>query len=150
MAATFEYLAGIIDGDGCVSLHKKKDAKSRGRYSWSPYLSITSKDRWYLETLQKDFGGCIDQSGKSAFNSNKVHALRFSANEIRNLLPKILPHLIYKKEEAIKLLEAVTITGKLTYRTAPRSDEDRGILERIFIIMKDLKKERRTYRGGYI
>lgn len=40
-----EYLAGVVDSDGSIFL-----VKTKGGYR--PYISITMRDRWFLEDIQ--------------------------------------------------------------------------------------------------
>lgn len=136
MAAT-AYLAGVIDGEGCLLLHRHKDKKARTGYSFSARLSIASKDRWFLESIQQEFGGVIDKPQKSPLSGNAIYALRFRIFEIRKLLPALLVHLRLKKLEAIKMCEALSIMEHHRER-----GYDSTPLEKLVDEIKALKKAR--------
>ena len=143
MAATYEYLAGLIDGDGCVSLYKKKDKKARTGFTFAPFLVVTSTNTAFLLALKKNYGGYLDSQGKGDYCGTPMFRLQFSSNEIRTLLPLLIPHLVLKKEEACLLLEALTLTKDhrtKDYNVFPK-------LERIVSSLKTLKKNREVSYG---
>jgi len=137
MAATFEYLAGMIDGEGCIALYRKKDKKALRGFTYCPYLKIASKDKWFLEELGQVYGGRVGKGGRG-FTGTQIWQLWFTASEIRELLPKVLPHLILKKQEAALLLDALEIT-----KWHRSSDYDDSTLDGVVSALKILKVDRR-------
>lgn len=111
MKRTFSYLAGLIDGEGCIAMYARKDKKAIDGLTYMPYLTIAGKDKWFLEEIKKSFGGAICLGGVSPLSKSRIYSLRFRATEIRKLLPKIIPHLILKKQEAIVLREGLKLTA---------------------------------------
>lgn len=140
MAVTFEYLAGVIDGEGCITLYKKKDKKTKSGFSYSAYLTITSKDKWFLEVIQSNFGGYLNSQGHGAFSNNPIWSLRFNPDEMRRYLPKLIPHLILKQHEAVLLLKGLAITEYHRFR-----DYDPTGLDEIVMQLKQMKKERNPF-----
>lgn len=133
------YLAGLIDGDGCISLYKRKDAKAARGTTYTPYMTITAKNISFLEYLKEMYGGSINlATAKSGFNGLGCKSLRFSSNECRYLLPLLIPHLVLKKSEAYILLGALQITQNHRQRVA-NSDI---ALDTMVMNMKHLKKNR--------
>lgn len=141
MALTSEqyaYLAGLIDGDGCVALRWRLDPKCKTGRTACPQLIVVSKDMWFLEKLKTVYGGRLNRQGKCNFSDgSQVWSLRFSPNEMRELLPHLIPHFVLKQEEAKLLLEGINITVRHRFKDYDPSGLD-GIIESI----KTLKKER--------
>lgn len=142
MNISYEYLAGMIDGEGCISMYRRKCNANKNGFSYMPYLTIASSDMWFLEKLQQCFGGNIDISKHKAIINDKYvckecHSLRFSPNEIRELLPNIIPFLVLKKREGEILLEALEITKYNRYK-----GYDRSLLDGKVDDLKFLKKNR--------
>jgi len=52
------YLAGIIDGEGCISVAGRKSGSRRGRYL-TPTLQVTNTRRELLDWLYERYGGGI-------------------------------------------------------------------------------------------
>lgn len=119
----------MIDGEGCIALYKKKDKKTRSGFSYASYLTITAKEKHFLEILQKYFGGYLNQQGKGAYKGTPMWSLRFSSNEMRELLPNIIPHLILKRKEAELLLQGLEITKNHRFSNYSPSGLDKIVKE---------------------
>lgn len=85
------WLAGVIDGEGCV--HERKDGNVE--------LSITQNDRRLLYHVRRVTGlGHITRDDRS--NKWRVYA----RENVRYVLAKTLPFLILKKNKARRILAA--------------------------------------------
>lgn len=134
------YLAGLIDGDGHIALYRRKDLKATRGYTFTPVMGVTAKDKWFLEYLAQEFDAKVNiTSVKSGFKESSVTSqIRWSSNRIRELLPRLIPYLILKKQEAILLEEALKLTEN--HRKRDTSNDVR--LEEIVMNIKKIKKER--------
>ena len=101
------YLAGIVDGEGCISINK---AKPRGR-SKNPChvlrITIANTNRDLINWLAIKMGGCSRKSSRAKYPANwkdswQWHIEGFPAME---LLCLVEPHLIIKKAQAIIAIE---------------------------------------------
>lgn len=106
------YLAGLVDGEGHISLHKHKSPACKRGYSYRVVLCITNSQTSLLTYLQNKFGGRIDKQGKSAFSGRQIYSLRFNVELMKELLPKLLPYLVLKKPEAQIILESMVLTAR--------------------------------------
>jgi len=91
MPADFDwaYLAGIIDGEGCISVAITRN----GAYYLQ--LRISQKNKGDLKKLQTKFGGRLNS------NSNtQSYQLHWYGRDAEPILRNILPYLIWKKDEA--------------------------------------------------
>ena len=63
----FAYLAGIVDGEGTVSIHRNV-TRRKGRIfvGYQPQLTISNTDLRMLEPLQGRFGGHIVKANTPA------------------------------------------------------------------------------------
>lgn len=85
-----KWLAGIIDCDGWISIIRKE-------------IGIANTNKKLIETIQKitDGGSIRILSSKN----KKLYHLSFRVKETLELIPQILPFLIIKGNNAIKILE---------------------------------------------
>lgn len=133
----YAYLAGFLDGDGCFGLIKHKNPRVKRGFSWYPHLSIGQISKEYLEWLKDKIGGFI-------INQHPMYILVLTSGYIRPILPKVLPYLRRKKEEAELLSEAVYLL-KHTGRGTGHYGESDPRLEQIYKELK-LLKPRNLYR----
>jgi LAGLIDADG endonuclease len=101
--ADWAYLAGFIDGDGCISAHTNKD-----RSRWHPKLSMSQSDHVFALELYERYG-------VGRFRLQKVSGGRIAARwaiyngrDLSSVLTNVLPYLVLKKgqaESALRLLQ---------------------------------------------
>lgn len=111
------YLAGLIDGEGCISV-TLDSYKVKGKwihFSRKVYISNTNLE--LLKKVQKITGiGTISLSTKSQKNKlyhnnwKSVYNWAIYGKGIKIFLPEILPYLIAKKRQAELLLEFQQMT----------------------------------------
>lgn len=89
------YLAGIIDGEGTISV-----------YSIGAQLTIANTHLPLLVTIQEKLGcGSIQTLGMRGGRTSQAYKWGCYATGLRRILPKILPYLIIKKPHAELMLE---------------------------------------------
>lgn len=105
--AKYSYLAGIIDGEGCLTI----GAGNKGNVTnYNSVVMVTSTSEKLVKWLQHNFGGNYYQSGRDVPNCKPAFIWRFLKKaDIEKLLLAILPYLIIKREQAILLLEFVRL-----------------------------------------
>ena len=92
---TASYLAGIIDGEGCLDIRKMKNDR---RY-YSARLRVGMVDKEFIEWLRNSFGGsiyCRKQNG----NNRTSYTWQVDAKMTMKILEKIYPYLRLKKKQA--------------------------------------------------
>src|SRR3990167_7824112 len=111
------YIAGLIDGEGSICLHKCV-WKNRDGYFYRPFVKIANSNMdmliWVKEKLNC---GSIKVERQATGNWKAMYTLTFSANMIREFLPLIIDCLIIKKRQALLVLEFL----KMSKRGLPRS-----------------------------
>jgi hypothetical protein len=129
---TDEYLAGLIDGEGCFSAGTRLHP-NRG----NPYLEIwkvvviSMGTEEPLRSVQAAFGGSLKQQANGMWNWR----LQRSADVIA-LCERLLPHLILKKEQCRLMLEMAALQEQSRPR-GHRHDEPRQLE-----IVSELKTEK--------
>ena len=129
MDCFWTYLAGLIDGEGCFQLLKHKSKQISTGYAWQAVMDIGQCNHDFLVWLQKRIsqGGIVSEQGR----------LTFSSNAIRSILPRIIPFLGVKREQAIILQKALFL---LKHRCKRYRDKNTDVqLEKYAEELKKLK-----------
>lgn len=96
---SLEYLAGLIDADGGIILHPSNRGKYRKYY---PKLKFTNTNKSVLDSIVEQFGGKLQPKRWKNKPSHWAESWDWSltGNEARELINKLLPFLVIKKEKA--------------------------------------------------
>jgi len=102
------YLAGILDGEGCISIYiSKRWDKRQNKFGFRPVLeiSIYQADKRLTDWLQFHYGGkCYEHTMKNSTRPGyQWIAPRGKDRELFVL--EMMPYLILKKEQALLALE---------------------------------------------
>jgi len=99
-----QYIAGYVDGEGCLSASKRKDKSYRRGYTVFVITSISSTTPSVLLEIQSVYGGsiCLKTRGE---NHKELSVLTLAPNACAKLLKDILPYLVLKKKQAHLILE---------------------------------------------
>ena len=100
--AQIAYLAGLIDGEGCLYIGHTKQGKYGNGYQWHSMLKITSCDEALIIWLENIFGGSKDSryrwTSKKKF-TRPVYNWQATGAMLDYLLPLIEPYLIIKAKQ---------------------------------------------------
>lgn len=105
------YLAGIIDGEGCIRVVEEKAKYSRGSVNprFRMLLQITNTNLGLLEWLKINWGGYIvikeKYQAKDGITRKKCFHARWYDKKAGNILRQCMPYFIAKKKEALVCLE---------------------------------------------
>lgn len=133
-------MAGIIDSEGSVGLSKNR-CKPK---SVIPYIGIYNVNKKFLEEIKRiiGVGGSINNA-VSKLSNRPQYRLRFSCLQIKRFLPKVIPYLIIKRQNAEIVLEVCRLTwhGGRTgiSRRLTWSDEYFQKLESLYLKLKDIQ-----------
>lgn len=92
--AELAYTAGIVDGEGSVSIIKQD--RNRPSPSLSLVVSIANNNAELFSFLQKRFGGRTNFSNRW----HKTYQWKLQAAKAQEFLQLILPYLLLKREQA--------------------------------------------------
>lgn len=150
-----EYLAGVIDSDGSISVVLKHKNRPNPSYTISIQLtwSDTEKSRKVLNLLKETYGGSVFESKslKSRYpNSRPVIKYSVACQKSRKLLEDILPYLLLKKDQAVLALDILNTTGYGIYGFGRPKPKD--LIEKhrnIYLQMKELNTKNSGVRLIY-
>jgi len=100
------YIAGFVDGEGCITIIKHNTHSKAGGKSphYQSAVAIAMTDPRVLEIIQKNFGGSLRKRDKSASWKKKhwkqVYHWSIVAQQAIPFIKAIRPYLILKAEEA--------------------------------------------------
>lgn len=101
------YLAGIIDGEGTISVSRKKDKTMKRKMSLRPYLTVVNTNLELIQWLYDITG--LGTVSKLYISKNKKHTpfKRWSVwtRQAEQIIKVVLPYLIVKKLQAITFLD---------------------------------------------
>ena len=139
------YAAGMIDGDGCVQVNKKK-RKDLSNIYYSITASVSQVNEDVPNWLMRNFGGTIFKYTLNKEKRQPLYRWSIHCKQASNFLQLILPYLVQKSERsklAIHLQELMVpkyeFNGKNPVRMKP-SYEEQTYRESIFKRMKELNK----------
>jgi hypothetical protein len=100
--AEIAYLAGIIDGEGCIYIGNFSCNKKTGVPYYQTNIQVTNTDKKLIDWLFNVFGGLVNTRTKKGMphNSRKqVYVWTASGERVTHLAEIILPYLIVKTKQ---------------------------------------------------
>jgi hypothetical protein len=140
------YLAGIIDGEGCITISRASIPSGPNR-SYVLSLSVANTNYKLPQWIKDNFGGAI-YSGK-AKNPNGASRQNWNTygDHASELLEQVLPYLLLKTEEAE--LGVAFQKSKTTVQGRRRvPDEELTRRDVLYKKMRGLKKSYKNYENG--
>ncbi len=98
----YAYTAGIVDGEGCLTIIKKQPHGSEKTIQYVPLLKVSMRDSIIPNTLLTILG--VGNVHKENNGVTFVYMCQGRPN-LRIVLPRIIPYLNTKKPQATLLLE---------------------------------------------
>lgn len=152
--ALIAYAAGIIDGEGCISI-RKKPYKETNRILYTPRLSVGMNTSQPLDLLYGLFGGAIRMRRTTGGNVPCIFVWDIGCTKMQKTLKILLPFLRVKREQArlaIDFVYRVNNKHKATFynngngiRRKFLSDHEMEKREQIWIRMRQLNKSRNVF-----
>jgi len=100
----YAYIAGYIDGDGCFDIGKQY-VKNRLSPRYPAGIIVSSTNDKIINWFNNTFGGSVRSYKKRTSNQKPMYYFILRKNKSMYLIPKILPFLVEKREEACLFLE---------------------------------------------
>jgi hypothetical protein len=113
--AVLGYVAGLIDGEGNLTISKSIDRKKGRHYSYTPTLQIGNTDPRMTAWLRGRLGGSVDQVTAPARLAKPhwkpLHRWRLHGSNVDLVLVAVLPYLVTKRDQAELILRFRAIRG---------------------------------------
>jgi len=94
------YAAGIIDGEGCISIYRNTCKTCVIGFRYSLVVRVGMKSKQIPLWLHQSFGGSFHEYINLGFGDSLMYCWSLGSREARDFLLKILPYLRLKKEHA--------------------------------------------------
>lgn len=95
------YIAGIIDGEGCISLSKKKDPTMRNGYGYRPFLLVSNTHEPLLRFLQKNTGlGRVYKKKAAKAHHKSGYTWQLWSQQASAVLKWVRPYLRVRHKQA--------------------------------------------------
>ena len=102
---SLDYLAGMVDADGCISVGKTKPSKGALNPSYITRLSVTNTNQQLLQDLKEQFGGNVYKVTKGTSKWKPLGEWVIASSKACFLLELLLPRLRIKRRQAFVCLE---------------------------------------------
>lgn len=147
------YTAGLLDGEGCISIGKHTPTSGSPQYQLS--VRVSQKDGSAIDFLSGNFGGSVNiqSQSKATFATGDkekdwIYSWTVEGTKAIFLLKQVLPFLRLKKKQAelaIQFQQRKTFGKKKTKENqktfASLPEHEIEIREKMFQKMKELKRE---------
>jgi hypothetical protein len=109
------YIAGLIDGEGCMKIHTHKQQKNgKVYYGYTYRISISNTDKnvlcWVHKTI--GMGNLLNQPNRQKNHKYSYRLEIAGKTQILMFLPYVIIYLKIKRDDAYKLFRACHIRQK--------------------------------------
>ena len=133
------YIAGLFDGEGTLVIGKYP-VKTQVNWAYRGFFAIANTHVPTLQYVKSLIGGKIVEQGIG----KKCFSLTLSTNEVRNILPELLPYFSIKKEQAEVMLKFIEKQASRNFGLI--SQEQLDFCEECYIKIKALKQKRYEFK----
>ena len=139
--AELAYLAGIIDGEGCIGVYRsgwRYAGRRTPRHALT--LKVTNTDPRMLLWIMERFGGTVRPTGEKRPRHRESWVWQMgSARMAANILVAVFPYLVIKREQAVLALGFVA-TLRRGWQGTPTDEECLVERDKIAVGLKKLKR----------
>ena len=139
------YLAGVIDGEGYLSLTRKQLSQCR----WPTFgarLGISNTEKAWLEGLQREIGGWLRQVGQPTGNRKPCYALVLEGAMLIPVLAHVQPFLRIKQERAVMILRYFDLAARRRLETPAGGSSPENVITELETLYQQQK--RLNWRGN--
>jgi len=137
------YMAGIMDGEGYISLAKRNSHRSKSGICYDIQIGVTNTNKWLLEIFRFAFSGSISKKkkgyDKSLPSSQDCFNWQTGNQQALIAIKSLLPYLRLKRPQAELAIKFCTTLSN-SYRSRGIPQEINILREAQYILMKKLQK----------
>lgn len=133
------YLAGLLDGEGCISIVNTHTSRGRPTFMMSIQLVMTHKAT--IEHVYNMWGGgwYIDRGSRKAGQQKPAYSIHWTSVHAAEVLREVLPFLVTKKQQAELALEFQKLIRD-KHQTSRLGDEEQASRKEFYTQMRGLNK----------
>lgn len=95
------YIAGIVDGEGCISITRRKiKSKRSNNWFYQTQVIVVNTDKRLIDFLVSLYGGFVTSPRREKAGHKPIYRWVITGNDMRQLLEDTLDYLILKREQA--------------------------------------------------
>src|SRR5260221_9513173 len=94
------WIAGIIDGEGCIDVGKRTPPTYKGRTQWRCILRVVNTDPRIIFRLEELCGGAVQKPRLLRPGTRPAYEWTLGAQPAALLLTELLPFLVGKRDQA--------------------------------------------------
>lgn len=133
------YFAGIMDGEGSISIRRAKSQAKNHEYQYRAYLQIGMTSREVLDWVKENIGGSYSKGTNDSVIAKAAYNWTMNPIDGAKVLEQILPYLVLKKRQALVFIEyAKTVSLRGSYGKKGLPTEINEERERLYQIMHKL------------
>lgn len=136
------YLAGLIDGDGCIHAVRQKKSNPSHSDGFRLMLSVWNTNEAIIDYLHGLLGGQRGSQDRGVAAHRPSHYWQISTNGVREVLPQLIPYMRIKRERAELALELASHLGQ-NGRWEPPTPEVKELRMRLYEELKALNQRGR-------
>ena len=130
------YTAGIIDGEGCITIGKRTSRTCRSGMRYGLSVKVSSTDEWLCQWLKLAWGGSIYLHKSKKTKWSDAWCWTIQTNMAVEFLRIILPYLNLKRPQAELALSFQEVHRR---RGNYKTEAQLAIEEAQYILMKQMK-----------
>jgi hypothetical protein len=145
------YIAGILDGEGCIMISRKNDTTGVvGGISYRPFVSVSNTDFVLLEWLKVTTGlGSVTSMRSKRPRERPSWRWDLWSQQAAQVIRAVCPYLVIKADQAALLLEFVDeFTRRNEVGRRGLSTDERAGQVRIYEALKTLHAPKRLVASG--
>lgn len=128
------YTAGIIDGEGCISIAKRKRPTHRNGYGYELVVHVTNTNEWLVHWLQMQYGGYVAFHKRQAPYKD-IWNWDICNHKAQGFLESILPYLQMKRPQGELAIKFQAAKLRNWRGKAGKTDEEWAVQEAQRILM---------------
>lgn|SRR3990167_10786267 len=143
MKISLGYIAGFVDGEGCITLSRayRKDVRDDVWGNIQIALAYKEENVKLLTYFHKEFGGYYKKVQRRNINQNDAVFWRITSQKAAGLARQLLPYLNLKKRQAEIIIRYAKLRGKHSRKRSLRFskkeiNERKSLLREIRILNK--------------
>ena len=120
---SLDYIAGFVDGEGCITLTKRPKKRKNGavHVEYQPVLVIANTNKAVLEEIRKVISGSIVTRPNQG-NRKRTYALRLGNRQCYKAMADLKDYLLIKRPQALLILRVKEMKSSLGYEVMQRRD----------------------------
>lgn len=146
--ANCAYMAGILDGEGSISLVRAPGKHASDKPWWKIVVTVSSCDEVLIDWISDRWGGTVLKDMDRGETRRLQHRWLDAHARTRAVLEACLPYLVIKRERALKALEVLDIQSTRDGTGRSYSEDQRQRLEELRVWFDEEKRTRSAAARG--